>query len=75
MITGFGRMGEWFGVQDWDIEPDIMTAAKAITAGYLPLAATIFRADMRDALNIFPDIHTFGGHPASAVAALTAISI
>jgi putrescine---pyruvate transaminase len=75
VITGFGRTGEWFGVQHWDIEPDIMTVAKAITAGYLPLAATIFGADMRDALNIFPDIHTFGGHPASAVAALTAISI
>ena len=50
VITGFGRTGEWFGVQHWDIEPDIMTVAKAITAGYLPLAATIFGADMRDAL-------------------------
>jgi adenosylmethionine-8-amino-7-oxononanoate aminotransferase len=75
VITGFGRTGEWFGIQHWDIEPDIMTVAKAITAGYLPLAATIARADLLDAVEIFPDIHTFGGHPASAVAALTAISI
>ncbi len=52
-----------------------MTVAKALTAGYLPLAATIVPADMRDALSAFPDIHTFGGHPAAAVAALTAISI
>ena len=43
VITGFGRTGEWFGVQHWDIEPDIMTVAKAMTAGYLPLAATISR--------------------------------
>ena len=75
VITGFGRTGEWFGVQHWEIEPDIMTMAKAITAGYLPLAATIVRADIRDALKLFPDIHTFGGHPASAAAALTALSI
>jgi adenosylmethionine-8-amino-7-oxononanoate aminotransferase len=75
IITGFGRTGEWFGIQHWDIEPDIMTVAKAITAGYLPLAATITRAEVRDALAAFPDIHTFGGHPTAAVAALTAISI
>ncbi len=75
VITGFGRTGKWFGVQHWEIEPDIMTVAKAVTAGYLPLAATIVRDDIRDALQLFPDIHTFGGHPASAVAALTALSI
>ena len=75
VITGFGRTGEWFGIQHWEIEPDIMTVAKALTAGYLPLAATIVPAEMRDALSTFPDIHTFGGHPAAAVAALTAISI
>ncbi len=75
VITGFGRTGEWFGIQHWDVEPDIMTVAKALTAGYLQLAATIVPADMRDALSTFPDIHTFGGHPAAAVAALTAISI
>jgi adenosylmethionine-8-amino-7-oxononanoate aminotransferase len=75
VITGFGRTGKWFGIQHWDIEPDIMTVAKGITAGYFPLAATIARADIRDALEAFPDVHTFGGHPAGAVAALTAISI
>jgi putrescine aminotransferase len=75
VITAFGRVGAWFGVDHWHVEPDIMTMAKALTAGYLPLGATIASAEIRDALDGFPDIHTYGGHPASAIAALTAISI
>jgi putrescine---pyruvate transaminase len=75
IITGFGRTGEWWGVDHWEIEPDIMTMAKAITSGYIPLGATMTTPEIRDALPAFPDIHTYGGHPAAAVAALTAISI
>jgi adenosylmethionine-8-amino-7-oxononanoate aminotransferase len=75
VITGFGRTGEWFGVNHWDVEPDIMTMAKALTAGYIPLGATIASREIRDALRAYPDIHTYGGHPAAAVAALTAIGI
>ena len=75
VITGFGRTGRWFSVDHWDIEPDIMTMAKALTAGYVPLGATIVSDRIRDAVPAFHDIHTYGGHPAAAVAALTAISI
>jgi adenosylmethionine-8-amino-7-oxononanoate aminotransferase len=75
IITGFGRTGEWFSIQHWGIEPDIITMAKGITAGYVPLAATTVRDEIREALNAFPDVHTFGGHPAAARAALTAIEI
>jgi adenosylmethionine-8-amino-7-oxononanoate aminotransferase len=75
VITGFGRTGEWFSVDHWGIEPDIMTMAKALTAGYIPLGATIASAEVRDAIDGYADIHTYGGHPAAAVAALTAISI
>ena len=75
VITGFGRTGQWFAVDHWQIEPDIMTMGKGITAGYLPLAATICREEIRDALTVFPDVHTFGGHASAAVAAATAISI
>jgi putrescine---pyruvate transaminase len=75
VITGFGRTGEWFSVDHWDLRPDIMTMAKALTAGYVPLGAAIVTEAVRDALPAFPDIHTYGGHPAAAVAALTAISI
>jgi len=75
IITGFGRTGTWFAVQHWDVEPDIMTLAKAITAGYIPLAATVVRTEIRDGLPALPDVHTFGGHATAAAAALTAIAI
>jgi adenosylmethionine-8-amino-7-oxononanoate aminotransferase len=75
IITGFGRSGRWFAVEHWGVEPDIMTMAKALTAGYVPLGATIVSDAVRDALDGVPDIHTYGGHPGAAAAALAAISI
>ena len=75
IITGFGRSGCWFAVQHWNVEPDIMTVGKGITAGYFPLAATRVRPEIRDAVAVLPDVHTYGGHPIGAAAALTAISI
>jgi putrescine aminotransferase len=75
VITGFGRTGEWFSVDHWGIEPDIMTMAKALTAGYIPLGAAIASERIRSTIDRYHDIHTYGGHPAAAVAALTAISI
>jgi putrescine---pyruvate transaminase len=75
VITGFGRTGKWFAVQHWDIEPDIMTLGKAITAGYVPLAATVARREIGEALSYFPDVHTYCGHASAAVAASTAIGI
>jgi putrescine---pyruvate transaminase len=75
VITGFGRTGEWFSVDHWGIKPDVMTMAKALTAGYVPLGAAIASERIRGAFDRYHDIHTYGGHPAAAVAALTAISI
>ena len=75
VITGFGRSGAWFAIEHWDVEPDMITMAKALTAGYMPLGAVTVREDIWDALEVFPDVHTFGGHPAAAVAALTAIHV
>ncbi|MBA2644287.1 MAG: aspartate aminotransferase family protein, partial [Solirubrobacterales bacterium] len=75
VITGFGRTGEWFGMQHWGVQADIMTLAKALTAGFVPMGATLMTDAVRDALPTYPDIHTYGGHPAAAVAALTAMEI
>ena len=75
VITGFGRTGKWFGLEHWDVEPDIMTLGKAITAGYVPLAATIAREEIRGAFRSFPDVHTYCGHASATVAAMTAIDI
>ena len=75
VITGFGRTGAWFASQHWDLEPDVMTLAKAITAGYAPLGATVISTELRESLARLADVHTFGGHATSCAAALEAIRI
>lgn len=75
VITGFGRTGAWFAVEHFGLQPDIMTMAKALTAGYMPMGAVITRPDIADALPIFRHVHTFSGHAAAAAAALKVIEI
>jgi adenosylmethionine-8-amino-7-oxononanoate aminotransferase len=75
VITGFGRTGAWYAIERYGIEPDIMTMAKALTAGYVPMGAVITRAEIADALPIFRHVHTFSGHAAAAAAANTTIAI
>ena len=75
VITGFGRTGTWFASERYGIKPDIMTMAKALTAGYMPMGAVIARAEIVDALPVFRHVHTFSGHPGAAVAANTVIGI
>jgi adenosylmethionine-8-amino-7-oxononanoate aminotransferase len=75
VITGFGRTGAWFASEHYGIEPDIMTMAKALTAGYVPMGAAIAKAEIIDALPIFRHVHTFSGHPGAAAAANTVIAI
>jgi putrescine---pyruvate transaminase len=80
VITGFGRTGKWFGVQHEDVVPDIMSVAKGITSGYLPLSASIASAKIADAFdetsheeNVHPG--TYCGHPVSCAAALANLAI
>jgi adenosylmethionine-8-amino-7-oxononanoate aminotransferase len=75
VITGFGRAGAWFASEHYGIKPDIMTMAKALTAGYMPMGAVIARPELIDALPIFRHVHTFSGHAAAAAAANTVIAI
>ena len=75
VITGFGRTGAWFAMEHFGVEPDIMTTAKALTAGYLPMGAVVARAEIVDALPVFRHVHTFSGHAAAAAAANATIAI
>ena len=75
VVCGFGRTGRWFGVDHFGVVPDIMVVAKGLTSGYAPMSAAIARRDIAEKLPIFFDIHTFGGHPVSAAAALANIAI
>ncbi len=65
--TGFGRTGDrWFGIEHWDVEPDIMVMAKGI-AGGLPVGATMTRTEIAQAWTA-KTISTFGGNPISMAA-------
>ena len=80
VITGFGRTGKMFACEHWGITPDIMTVAKGITSGYIPMGGAITRKGISDAFvgssrSAFRHVITFGGHPVAAAAALKNIEI
>ena len=75
VICGFGRTGEWFGVQHFDIQPDIITMAKGITSGYVPLGGVGCTEEVIKPIDIFQHLHTYGNHPVSCAAALKNIEI
>jgi taurine--2-oxoglutarate transaminase len=77
VITGFGRTGKWFGVQHWDVTPDIMTLAKGISSGYLPVSATVVSQDIAQYYqsNPWTHFHTYQGHPLCLAAALANITV
>ncbi len=77
VMAGFGRTGRWFACEKWDVVPDIITVAKGINSGYVPLGAMIFRKPIADWVRdkYFPGGLTYAGHPlacASAVASIEA---
>jgi putrescine aminotransferase len=75
VVCGFGRTGRWFGVDHFDVVPDLMVVAKGLTSGYAPMAAAIARREIAEKIPIFFDVHTMGGHSVSAAAALANIRI
>ena len=75
VICGFGRTGEWFGIQHFGIQADIMTMAKGITSGYVPLGAVGCTAEVVRPIEVFQHLHTYGNHPVSCAAALKNIEI
>ena len=72
--TGFGRTGNWFAAQTFDVTPDIMAVAKGIAAG-LPLSATIASKELMDQWPLGAHGTTFGGNPIACSAALASLEI
>lgn len=73
VITAFGRAGDWFASTLWNLDPDIITLAKGITSGYLPLGATMVSDEIAETVfkgGYFAHGFTYSGHPTSAAAAL-----
>jgi adenosylmethionine-8-amino-7-oxononanoate aminotransferase len=80
VITGFGRTGRWFACEHDQVTPDLMSVAKGITSGYIPLSASIARARLADAFsdtttqeNVHPN--TYAAHPVACAAALANLKI
>ncbi len=82
VITGFGRTGRMFASEHWGIEPDIMTLAKGVSSGYLPLGACAVTPEIFQTFVGAPDqalelaqVSTYGGHPVCCAAALANLEI
>jgi putrescine aminotransferase len=79
VICGFGRLGRWFGFQHFGVRPDIVSMAKGLSSGYLPISATAVSADivatLREAGGEFVHGYTYSGHPTCAAVALKNLEI
>jgi len=81
VITGFGRLGHYFGIQRWKAVPDLISFAKGVTSGYLPLGGVLFKEEiyktMVDAGPGFSLHHgyTYSGHPSVCAAAMANLNI
>jgi putrescine aminotransferase len=79
VICGFGRLGEWFGADYYQVKPDLMTFAKGVTSGYLPLGGVMVSDRVADVMidkgGEFFHGFTYSGHPASCAVAIENIRI
>lgn len=82
VITGFGRTGKLFASEHWGVVPDMMTMAKGVSSGYLPLGACAVTPEVFETFMGEPDEHrefssvsTYGGHPVCCAAALANLNI
>ena len=80
VITGYGRLGEWFGAQRYGIEPDLFTFAKGITSGYVPLGGVVVGKRVQEPFwrghaGMFRHGYTYSGHATAAAVALANLDI
>jgi putrescine---pyruvate transaminase len=81
VICGFGRLGTWFGIERWDVTPDMITFAKGVTSGYLPLGGVIVSDRVAEPFwqrpggPVFRQGATYAGHATCAAAALANLEL
>jgi len=81
IITGFCRTGRWFGLSHWDVKPDILSFAKGVTSGYLPLGGIMVTSAIKEAMDSvkpgdrWMHAYTNSGHPACCAVAMKNIEI
>ena len=76
VMSGFGRTGEWFAVNHWNVVPDVMTMAKGLTSAYVPMGAVGVRRHIADMFKdrVFASGLTYNSHPVACAAALACIA-
>ena len=80
VITGFGRLGRWWGAQHYGVVPDLVTFAKGVTSGYQPVGGVLVGQAVRQRLESDPSLllrtgHTYGGHPTACAAGMANLDI
>ncbi|MEO1062463.1 MAG: aminotransferase class III-fold pyridoxal phosphate-dependent enzyme [Actinomycetota bacterium] len=80
VICGFGRLGTWFGIERYGVRPDLITFAKAVTSGYVPLGGVVVGAAVRGPLEAAPDHvlrtgYTYSGHATACAAAAACLDV
>jgi taurine--2-oxoglutarate transaminase len=77
VMSGFGRTGEWFAVDHWNVVPDILTMAKGLTSAYVALGAVGIRRKLADHFKdkVFYGGLTYNSHPLGCAAALATIAV
>lgn len=81
VITGFGRVGEWFASTRFDLEPDMITSAKGLSSGYLPIGAVAVSGPVAEPFwragtsEVFRHGYTYSGHPTAAAVAIANLDL
>ncbi|WP_281285847.1 aminotransferase class III-fold pyridoxal phosphate-dependent enzyme [Nocardioides humi] len=77
VMAGFGRCGEWFAVDRWGVTPDLITFAKGVNSGYVPLGGVLISEPVFDTFRerAYPGGLTYSGHPLACAAAVASIGV
>jgi len=77
VMAGFGRCGEWFSIDRWDVVPDLIAFAKGVNSGYVPLGGVIMSPAIRETFGqrVYPGGMTYSGHPLACASAVASINI
>ena len=77
VMAGFGRCGEWFAVDRWDVTPDLICFAKGVNSGYVPIGGVVVSAAIAETFErrVFPGGLTYSGHPLACASAVASIRI
>lgn len=77
VMAGFGRIGQWYAVQHWGVTPDLITFAKGVNSGYVPLGGVVISDAIAQTFRdrVYPGGLTYSGHPLACAAAVASIQI